>query len=143
MPAGLRERLLVWTAQILAGLRVFHDGGRLMRFGAMTVVIWSVDTAALMVAGAAFGLNFTVTVASLLLCGLGLGSAVAPTPGYVGTYQTVTVTILGPFGISRDAALAFALVSQAMAYVVVVTLGLPAVLRYRGRAEKAEIQRAP
>lgn len=33
-------------------------------------------------------------------------------------------------------ALAFALVSQAMGYVVVAALGLPAILRYRGRAEK-------
>jgi uncharacterized protein (TIRG00374 family) len=136
MPAGLRERLLHWTGQILAGLRVFHDVGRLGRFAAMTVAIWSVDTTALMAAGKAFDLHMTVQMASLLLCGLGLGSAVAPTPGYVGTFQSVTVTVLGPFGVSRDAALAFALVSQATGYVIVVTLGLPAVLRYRGRAER-------
>jgi hypothetical protein len=36
--------------------------------------------------------------------------------------------------------LAFALVSQAVGYVVVISLGLPAVLRYRGKAEKAEIR---
>jgi len=138
LPAGLRDRLLHWTDQILAGLRVFHDVPRLARFGAMTAAIWGVDTAAAMVASVAFGLNFTVTMASLLLCGMGLGSAIAPTPGYVGTYQTVAVTILGPFGVSRDEALAYALVSQAMGYVVVVALGLPAVLRYRGWTKKAD-----
>jgi uncharacterized protein (TIRG00374 family) len=136
MPAALRDRLLRWTGQILAGLRVFHDVSRLGRFAAMTVVIWSVDVASTLVGSAAFDLHLTLPMASLLLCGLGLGSAVAPTPGYVGTYQSVTVTVLGPFGVSRDAALAFALVSQAMGYVVVAALGLPAILRYRGRAEK-------
>jgi uncharacterized membrane protein YbhN (UPF0104 family) len=106
----------------------------------MTAAIWSVDVAAMIVGGLAFHLHFTFTMASLLLCGMGLGSAVAPTPGYVGTYQSVIVTILGPFGVSRDTALAFALVSQAVGYVVVISLGLPAVLRYRGKAEKAEIR---
>jgi uncharacterized protein (TIRG00374 family) len=137
MPAGARERLLNWTGQILAGLRVFHDVGRLGRFAAMTIAIWSVDTAAVLAAGAAFDLHMTLQMTSLLLCGLGLGSAVAPTPGYVGTYQSVAVAVLGPFGVPRDAALAFALLSQAIGYVVVVALGLPSILRYRGRADKA------
>jgi uncharacterized protein (TIRG00374 family) len=136
MPAGLRERLLRLVEQVLAGLRVFHDVGRLARFGALTLAIWSLDTAAVLVAGAAFGLDMTPQMASLLLCGLGLGSAVAPTPGYVGTYQSVTVTVLGPFGVPRDSALAYALVSQATGYVVVLILGLPAILRYRGRAQR-------
>ncbi len=138
MPETVRERLLEWTSQILAGLRVFHDVRRLGGFAAMTAAIWSVDTAALMLGGVAFHLRLTFTMVSLLLCGMGLGSAVAPTPGYVGTYQSVIVTILGPFGVARDTALAFALVSQAAGYAVVVTLGLPAVLRYRAKAEKAQ-----
>ena len=138
MPHALRDRLLHLMGQILAGLRVFHDVQRLGRFAAMTAAIWSLDTAAMTVGGAAFDLHFTFQMASLLLCGLGLGSAIAPTPGYVGTNQSVIVTILGPFGVSRDKALAFALVSQAVGYVVVLTLGLPAVLRYRGKTEKAE-----
>jgi uncharacterized membrane protein YbhN (UPF0104 family) len=116
---------------VLAGLRVFHDVGRLGQFGVMTAAIWTGETLGMMIAGAAFGLHFTVPMASLLLCGMGLGSAIAPTPGYVGTYQSVTVTVLGPFGVSRDAALAYALVMQAAGYVVVLMLGLPAILRYR------------
>jgi uncharacterized protein (TIRG00374 family) len=136
MPEGVRERLLRLTHQILAGLRVFHDVPRLAKFAVMTVAIWSVDVVAILVASRAFDLHLSASAASLLLCGMGLGSAVAPTPGYVGTYQSVTVTVLGPFGVSRDAALALALVSQAMGYVVVVMLGLPAILRYRGQAEE-------
>jgi uncharacterized protein (TIRG00374 family) len=131
MPAALRERLLHLSTQVLAGLRVFHDVGRLGQFGVMTAAIWTSETLGVIAAGAAFGLHFTVPMASLLLCGMGLGSAIAPTPGYVGTYQSVTVTVLGPFGVSRDTALAYALVTQAAGYVVVLMLGLPAILRYR------------
>ena len=139
MPAALRERILGVAAQVLAGLRVFHDVRRFAGFVLMTVVIWSVDAASMMIGGYAFGLGINYTVAALLLCGMGLGSAVAPTPGYVGTYQSVAVTVLTPFGISKDEALAFILVSQAAGYVVVTILGLPAILRYRGwKLQKAE-----
>jgi uncharacterized membrane protein YbhN (UPF0104 family) len=75
-------------------------------------------------------------VAALLISALGLGSAVAATPGYVGTFQFIAVTVLGPFGISRDAALALILVVQALGYIVVLVLGLPAILRYRGWSRK-------
>ena len=60
-------------------------------------------------------LHFSFTVAMLLLTGMGLGSALPSTPGYVGIYQFVAVTVLTPFGISRDAALAYILVAQASA----------------------------
>ena len=131
LPAGIRERLLHLAGQVLSGLRVFHDGRRLAAFTVMTAMIWAIDASAAIIGGHAFGLNFTFSMASLLMCGLGLGSAIAPTPGYVGTYQSVAVAVLTPFGISRDAALAYILVAQAVAYVVVLVLGLPAILRYR------------
>lgn len=130
-PAGIRKRLLHLAGQILAGLRVFHNVRRLTIFLMWTVLIWCGNAAGVMISGHAFDLRITFPMAALLLCGLGLGSAVAPTPGYVGTYQSVAIAVLTPFGISRDAALAYILVTQAMGYVVVLVLGLPTILRYR------------
>jgi hypothetical protein len=61
----------------------------------------------------------------LLITAMGLGSALPSTPGYVGIYQFVAVTVLVPFGFTRDAALAYILVAQAISYVTVLLLGLP------------------
>jgi uncharacterized membrane protein YbhN (UPF0104 family) len=127
----VHPKLLPLTHQILSGLRVFHAPSRLTAFLLWTIVIWCGDAFGVMIAARAFDLTLTFRMASLLLCGLGLGSAVAPTPGYVGTYQSVAVAVLTPFGISRDAALAFILVSQALGYVVVLILGLPSIFRRR------------
>jgi glycosyltransferase 2 family protein len=66
-----------------------------------------------MVASRAVGIDISFSVALLLLAGLGLGSALPAMPGYVGIYQFVAVTILPPFGIGRNAALAYVLVMQA------------------------------
>ena len=67
----------------------------------------------------------------MLLTALGLGSALPSTPGYLGVYQFAAVTVLTPFGFSRDAALAYILVAQALGYAVVLALGLPGLYRLR------------
>ena len=125
MPARLREILLQLAGQILQGLRAFHDWRRLAGFVALTVVIWISDSVGAMIAARGLGIDLSFRVAVLLLTGLGLSSALPSTPGYVGIFQFVAVTVLAPFGVSRDAALAYILVVQAIGYLVVVAFGLP------------------
>jgi spermidine synthase len=70
-------------------------------------------------------------VAFLLIAALGLASALPSTPGYVGIYQFVAVTVLPPFGLSRTDAIAYILVAQALAYVVIGFWGSIGLLQYR------------
>ena len=91
-------------------MRAFHDARRLSGFLGLTVAIWSLD---------AVGdgdrrrrrsaCRCRCPVAFLLIAGLGLGSALPSTPGYVGIYQFVAVTVLTPFGFSRTDAIAYIL----------------------------------
>ena len=85
-----------------------------------------------MVLARALNLAIPFATAFLLLAGLGLGSALPSTPGYVGIYQFVAVTVLTPFGFSRDSALALILVQQVMGYAVVLAFGLTGLYRLRG-----------
>ncbi len=129
LPARLRKPVTGMTEQILLGLRAFHDWGRFTGFVLLTAVIWTSDAVGVITGARALGVDVSFRVAMLLLTGLGLGSALPSTPGYVGIYQFVAVTVLTPFGISRDAALAYILVAQALGYVVVVAFGLPGLYR--------------
>jgi uncharacterized membrane protein YbhN (UPF0104 family) len=86
-----------------------------------------------MVASRALALNLSFSTAILLITGLGLSSALPSTPGYVGIYQFVAVTILVPMGIAKSSALAFILVVQAYGYVVTLLLGLPCLWILRSR----------
>jgi uncharacterized membrane protein YbhN (UPF0104 family) len=131
MPTGLRARLLELAAQILLGLRTLHSPTRLAGFTFWTGVVWSIDCVTIMAGAHALGIDLPFRVALLLLAGLGLGSALPSTPGYVGIYQFVTVSILTPFGVRHDDALAYSFVSQAMSYVVVLVLGLPGLYRFK------------
>ncbi len=59
-----------------------------------------------------------IIISFVLLAAWGLSSAVPSTPGYVGVYQFVAVTVLTPFGISKADALAFILISQILGYLI-------------------------
>ncbi len=137
LPAALHAKLVGLSEQVLLGMRAFHDWGRFGGFVLLTIAIWTLDALSCMVAGHAVSLDFSFPLALLLITGLGLGSALPSTPGYVGIYQFVAVSILVPFGVTRDAAIAYILLSQAMGYVVVVALGLPSLSLLR--EAKAEV----
>lgn len=132
-----RARLTTLTEHALRGVRAFHDLRRLSVFLVLTVAIWSLDAAGTVVAARALDLHLSIPAALLLMAGLGLGSALPSTPGYVGIYQFVAVTVLVPFGFSRTDAIAFILVAQAWSYVVVGIWGGIALLRHRAARRSA------
>jgi uncharacterized membrane protein YbhN (UPF0104 family) len=134
LPPKLRDRLVELTGQVLLGMRAFHHVGRFLGFAALTVIIWLSDAAGTMVAARALGLAVSFPMAMLLLTGLGLSSALPSTPGYVGIYQFVAVTVLVPLGISKPGALAFILLIQVYGYLAVLLLGLPCLYILRARA---------
>jgi uncharacterized protein (TIRG00374 family) len=131
MPQALRPKLAAIVHEALRGMRAFHDVRRLSAFVALTAVIWTLDAAGAAVCAAALGFDMPLRVAFLLIAGLGLGSALPSTPGYVGIYQFVAVSVLTPFGFSRTDAIAYILVAQALGYVVIGFWGSLGILRYR------------
>jgi hypothetical protein len=123
-PHRIRERINRILDQVLAGLRAFHDKRRLFGFLALTAIIWFCDAIGIKVGMYALGFHISIAVCYLLITGLGLGSALPSTPGYVGIYQFVAVSVLTPFGFSKDHAIAFILLSQGMQYVGTAIWGL-------------------
>jgi uncharacterized protein (TIRG00374 family) len=130
-PAGLSRTLLHLIEQVVHGIRSFHDPGRVAGFLSLTAVIWCIDATGAVFVGRAMGLELHIPWAFLLITGLGLGSALPSTPGYVGIYQFVAVSVLMPFGIARTDAIAYILLLQASSYVVITIWGLLGLWRLR------------
>lgn len=124
MRPALRDKLEHVLRQGLQGIRSFHDGRRLISFLLLTAVIWCLDGLITIVGAHSIGVPINLPLAFLLVAGLGLGSALPSTPGYIGIYQFVAVSILTPFGISRNNAIAYILLYQAMSYLVILFWGL-------------------
>ncbi len=131
VPHALRARIAGAMDDALRGLRAFHDARRLAAFFVLSISIWCIDAFGTVVVGRALGLEMPLTVAFLLIAALGVASAIPSTPGYVGVYQFVAVTVLTPFGFSRENAIAYILVAQAVTVVVIAVWGSLGLLRYR------------
>jgi uncharacterized protein (TIRG00374 family) len=131
LPHALRSWAITAMEHALRGMRTLHDVRRLSGFLGLTALIWPLDAFATISVGAALGLRIPIPVGFLLIAGLGLGSALPSTPGYVGIYQFVAVAVLTPFGFSRTSAIAYILVAQALGYVVIGIFGALGLWRYR------------
>jgi hypothetical protein len=124
VPHRWRERAEHALRQVILGIRSFHDRGRLARFLLFTALLWGLEGVTTVLGARAIGVSFSFPVAYLLIAGLGLGSALPATPGYVGIYQFAAVSVLTPFGYSQADAIAYILLFQAMNYVVLLVWGL-------------------
>lgn len=123
LPDAPKEKIAGLAEHFLMGMRAFQSVTRALAFLAFMVVIWTGDVIVVQRVAAAFGLVLDLPQGLLLLAALGLASAVPSTPGYVGVYQFVAVTVLVPFGFAQDQALVFILAYQAVTYAVVVIWG--------------------
>jgi uncharacterized protein (TIRG00374 family) len=128
----------IWKAKILEllerfiqGFSVLRDLRRIALFLVFTAGIWMLDGLITMIAAQIIQQTLSLPQALLLLVGFGLSSAIPSTPGYIGVYQFVAVTILVPFGFTQSQAIAYALIAQISNYVVVSFWGLIALWRIK------------
>jgi uncharacterized protein (TIRG00374 family) len=131
LPARLQPRLASAVDNALGGIRAFHHPGRLAAFVVVTIALWITDGVGGVIVARALGLHLTLAVSLLLIAGLGVATALPSTPGYIGIYQFVAVTMLMPFGFTRTDAIAFILVVQALNYGVIAGWGVFGWVGYR------------
>jgi hypothetical protein len=126
---SLPGHIVNFMNQFAQGSSALQQPMRMLSFLLLTVLLWSTDVLYALIIGGALGLTLSVLQVVLLLAALGLSSAVPSTPGYVGIYQFVAVSVLTPFAFSRNEALVFILVFQAVTYIVILTWGGVGLLR--------------
>ena len=131
-PERLSARLDALLGQFLLGMRALHSSMRALSFLGLSFPIWIGDGLVTVSVAAALRLSLSVPQGLLLLAALGLASAAPSTPGYVGVFQFVAVTVLVPFGFTHSHALAYIISYQAIIYVVVLIWGPIGLWRLNG-----------
>ncbi len=131
VPEKLKGTLNQILLGVLSGIRSFHSGPRLANFLAFTSAIWFLDAIGTILTARALGMHMPLSIAFLLITALGLGSALPATPGYVGIYQFVAVSVLVPFGFSANEAMAYILFAQILAYLMITLWALIGFSRYK------------
>ena len=142
-PQRLREVISNILNQVLSGAAALHHPGRLAAFLGLTGVIWLMDGIGTVIGAWSLGFQISLPLAFLLIAGLGLGSALPATPGYVGIYQFVAVSVLTPFGIPKSDAIAYILLAQGLQYVTITIWGLLAFSKLGGWKRWTAVPTAP
>lgn len=124
LPGKISRPISEQISRFLIGMRTLQSWRRLLTFILLTAVIWLVDAISNTIGVHIISQSLTIGQALILLAALGLSSAIPSTPGYIGVYQFVAVTVLIPFGFSRPEALAYILISQVLGYGVISFWGL-------------------
>ena len=124
LPPKLSEIISKQITRFLVGMRSLQNWRSLTAFFLLTAVIWLEDAFASMLGVRIISQTLNLGEALILKSALGLSSAIPSTPGYIGIFQFVAVSVLVPFGFSRSEALAYILFSQTINYLVVSFWGL-------------------
>lgn len=117
---GLVRRLARDTAE---GLAEPLGRRRTAEVAVLSVAAWGAWALAATLLARAVGIELSTTDALFTTAVLNLGVAIPSSPGFIGTYQWLAVSALGLLDVSREDALAFAILMHAAWYVPTTLVG--------------------
>ena len=105
-------------ARLREGLTIATKAGTIGRALVLTLLAWGCTILAFTAGAQAVGIQPTMGQAALLAAGTNLATAIPAAPGYVGTFELAAVTIGASVGISRDDALAMAVLVHGFSLLI-------------------------
>ena len=133
LPGGLIERALrrwprlhTFVEQLALGAAVLRSPAAAAQAALLSLFLWSVDAAMYWAGARALGLGGLMDYprAILTLSWAGAVSAIPAAPGAIGTFEAFVSSILRTFGAAPEAALAYALLTHMVMYLLVTVTGL-------------------
>jgi glycosyltransferase 2 family protein len=128
LPRRFSISLLKASRAFIAGLQCLKQRRSLVIVVVLSVSVWMLEATSYLLITRAFGVwmpfQDQLLAAILLLVTVNLGIMIPSAPGYVGTFQFFAVAALSVFGVDRETALAIAISSHLMQYLLVTGIGL-------------------
>jgi uncharacterized protein (TIRG00374 family) len=121
--ASIKTVLSDVVNQAVQGVQAIASIERGLAFLFLTGLIWLTDGIGMAVLADSLHESLSLAQSLLFIAALGISSAIPSTPGYIGVYQFIAITVLVPFGFERESALALILISQALNLLVVACWG--------------------
>lgn len=121
---ALRARVLTTFDQLVLGMAAVGDPLRLFLAFAATLLVWASWTAAIHCTLWAFGLDLPLAASLFIQVALAIAMTLPQAPGFLGTFQAVTLQGLALFGAPAAESQAIALVLWAVCFVPITALGV-------------------
>ncbi|MCX5914502.1 MAG: lysylphosphatidylglycerol synthase transmembrane domain-containing protein [Deltaproteobacteria bacterium] len=123
LPARLRL-LHNWAVQFDRGLSVMSSTGQVLLVFVLSLTIWLLQAFSLYILFLAFNFSLPPQAALVLLVVIIIGIAVPAAPGFIGNWHFACVAALALFGIPKNLALSYAILSHFLGTIMCIFLGL-------------------
>jgi uncharacterized protein (TIRG00374 family) len=115
------------------GLRSLRRPRTLLAIAGLSATVWACEALSyyllLLGFGETLGLSAALPAAFFMTVVINLGIMIPSAPGYVGTFEGAGVSALAPFGVAPERALALAIVSHAVQWLLVTGIGMALLAR--------------
>jgi uncharacterized membrane protein YbhN (UPF0104 family) len=123
-PPRLRDKLVNLLHSFILGLQVFDHKSKLIWTGALSLVIWLINSASIYVLCYSFDIGLSFAGACFVNVCIALAVALPQAPGFIGVFHIATQKSLDVFGIGLPSAQSFAILLWAVSIVPVTVVGL-------------------
>jgi uncharacterized protein (TIRG00374 family) len=114
-----------WRVSAFAqGLRWGQGIGSLLMLGLLTLLIWAMTVAQIMVLAFGMGFDLPWVAGWLVLVALAVGVSLPSAPGMVGTFHYAALLVLLMYAVPQAEALSYAILLHAVSVVPIVLVGL-------------------
>lgn len=123
LPMKIREKAIGITFKFLEGLASLRSPANILMVFVTSVVIWLLETVKYWFVMHAF--NFTVSFFALMLLNgiANLATIIPAAPGYIGTWEAVTKSVLTAYNVPGGEALGYAIVLHVALWLPITLLG--------------------
>jgi uncharacterized protein (TIRG00374 family) len=132
-PEALSELADQKTRSFTNGLRSLRRPRMLLAIAGLSATVWACEALSyyllLLGFGETLGLSAALPAAFFMTVVINLGIMIPSAPGYVGTFEGAGVSALAPFGVTAEGALALAIVSHAVQWLLVTGIGVALLAR--------------
>ncbi len=123
VPSGIRPRLAQASSSFVDGLQVMQHIDLVLRVVFLSALAWLAEAGMYYLIGMGFDLGQPFHVLVLTTVVANLGTMVPSSPGYVGTFEALSVFTLGLFGVGGDVAMSYTIVLHVALLVPGTLLG--------------------
>ena len=124
LPRQASERFTVLLKSFIDGLKVLSDIWALLSAVTLSIGLWSAVALAIWFACLAFSFDLPFYAPLVVLILISIGIMIPSAPGFVGTFQFFSVTVLSLFDIQQNQALSFSIAFHATQFIPITLTGL-------------------
>jgi uncharacterized protein (TIRG00374 family) len=129
LPISFAQRLKSMAEEFLHGMKGITYAGALLPVFLLSLVCWFFHGLYFFLLFEALDLELSFWAALIIQMVIGLGVILPAAPGYVGNFEYFTVLGLALFGITQEAAFAYALLAHICQFIPVTAVGFFLALR--------------